>query len=256
MPLAKRIIPCLDVDMGRVVKGISFRDLRSAGDPVELASRYVSEGADELVFLDISASIEGRETIVEVARRVASVIDIPFTVGGGIRNLEDAYRLLVNGADKVSLNTAAIQNPRIIREISRRFGDQCVVLAIDAKREYVSGELVYRVYSHSATRPTPLTAEEWAARGESLGAGEILLTSIDMDGRREGYDIELLRRVTRTVNLPVIASGGAGQLEHFYQAIVDGGADAVLAASLFHYGIYSIRQVKEYLSSRGVVVRI
>lgn len=256
MPLAKRIIPCLDVDMGRVVKGVSFRDLRNAGDPVELASHYSAEGADELVFLDISASLEGRETLVEVARRVASVIDIPFTVGGGIRNLDDAYKILVNGADKVSLNTAAIQNPKIIREISKTFGDQCVVLAIDAKREYEAGEVIYRVYSHSATRPTPLKAEEWAKEGERLGAGEILLTSIDKDGRREGYDIELLKRVTSAVNLPVIASGGAGKLEHFYQAIVEGGADAVLAASIFHYGIYTIRQVKEYLSSRGVNVRL
>ncbi len=242
--------------MGRVVKGVSFRDLRSAGDPVELASRYAAEGADELVFLDISASVEGRETMIDVVRRVASVIDIPFTVGGGIRNLDDAFRLLINGADKVSVNTAAIQNPEIISEISKRFGDQCVVLAIDAKREMIGDKLVYRVYSHSATRPTQLTAEEWAARGESLGAGEILLTSIDMDGRRSGYDIELLKRITRTVNVPVIASGGAGTLEHLYQAIVEGGADAVLAASIFHYGIYSIRQVKEYLLSRGVTVRL
>lgn len=242
--------------MGRVVKGVSFRDLKSVGDPVELASRYAAEGADELVFLDISASVEGRETMIDVVRRVASVIDIPFTVGGGIRNLDDAFRLLVNGADKVSINTAAIQNPEIISEISKRFGDQCVVLAIDAKREMIGDKLVYRVYSHSATRPTQLTAEEWVARGESLGAGEILLTSIDMDGRRSGYDIELLKKITRTVNIPVIASGGAGTLEHLYEAIVGGGADGVLAASIFHYGLYSIRQVKEYLLSRGVTVRL
>lgn len=256
MPLCKRIIPCLDVDGGRVVKGTSFRDLRDAGDPVELAERYSSEGADEIVLLDISASVEGRKTMVEVVRRVAEVLDIPFTVGGGIRKKEDAWAVLVNGADKVSLNTAAILNPSIIKELSRTFGDQCVVLAIDAKKELVGSSTRYVVYSHGGTRPTRLEATEWARRGEELGAGEILLTSIDMDGTGLGYDLNLLRKVSSAVNVPVIASGGGGKLEHFYQALSIGGASAVLAASVFHFGTYSIREVKSYLKERGIEVRI
>jgi len=254
--IAKRIIPCLDVHHGVVVKGVSFRELQTAGDPVALASKYVEDGADELALLDISASIEGRETFVDVIRRVASEINIPFTVGGGVRSAEDAYRILANGADKVAVNTAAIQNPSIISQISERFGAQCTVLAIDAKREYDSGRVWFQVYSHSATRPTGLDAVRWAKKGEELGAGEILLTSIDQDGRRTGYDIELLRRISSIVTIPVIASGGAGDLRHFLEAIKQGGADAVLAASVFHYGIYTIKQVKEYLISQGVEVRL
>lgn len=253
---AKRIIPCLDVHRGVVVKGVSFKELQVAGDPVSLAVRYVDEGADELALLDISASVEGRETFIDVVRRVASEINIPFTVGGGIRSAQDAYRILANGADKVAVNTAAIQNPDIITEISSRFGAQCAVLAIDAKREYGPRGLWFQVYSHSATRPTGIDAVEWAVRGERLGAGEILLTSIDQDGRRTGYDTELLRRITDAVSIPVIASGGAGDLRHFLEAVQLGGADAVLAASVFHYGVYTIRQVKEYLKTRGVEVRL
>lgn len=250
------MIPCLDVENGRVVKGISFRDLRDAGDPVELGRRYAEEGADELVFLDISATLEGRRTMVEVVRRVASELDIPFTVGGGIRTLEDAEALLRNGADKVSVNTMAVERPDLVRSIARRYGDQCVVVAIDAKREAQGEGVAYRVYTHSGTRPTRYTAEEWARRAEELGAGELLVTSIDMDGRQAGYDVELLRRISDSVGIPVIASGGAGSLEDFYRAIVDGGADAVLAASVFHFGRFSVRQVKEYLASRGLEVRL
>lgn len=246
----------MDIEAGRVVKGVSFRNLSDAGDPVELAQRYSEEGADELVFLDITASLEKRGTVIETVRKVAEVLTIPFTVGGGIRTIRDAHDVLLNGADKVSVNTAAIQNPEMIREISRTFGDQCVVLAIDAKKEYKDGEVFYRVYSHSATRPTGLEAASWAKRGEELGAGEILLTSIDMDGTKRGYDVELLRRVSEAVSIPLIASGGSGGPEHMFRAIVEGGADAVLAASIFHYGQYSVREVKEYLRERGVVVRL
>ncbi len=255
--LAKRVIPCLDVHDGLVVKGVSFRDLQVAGDPVDLAKRYVEEGADELALLDISASIEGRQTFLDVVKRVASEIDIPFTVGGGVRSAEDAYKILASGADKVSVNTAAIQDPATISKISRRFGDQCTVLAIDAKRERGDrGETWFQVYSHSATKPTGLDAVAWARKGEELGAGEILLTSIDQDGRRTGYDLELLRRVSDAVPLPVIASGGAGEMEHFAEAVSIGGADAVLAASVFHYRKYTVKQVKDYLRSKGVLVRL
>lgn len=254
--LVKRIIPCLDVHHGIVVKGVSFRQLQTAGDPVELARKYVEEGADELALLDISASVEGRETFIEVVRSVASEINIPLTVGGGVRGAEDAYKILENGADKVAVNTAAIQNPSIISQISRRFGAQCTVLAIDAKREWRPGGSWFQVYSHSATKPTGLDAVDWAVRGEKLGAGEILLTSIDQDGRRAGYDLELLKRITEAVSIPVIASGGAGELRHFLEAITVGGADAVLAASVFHYRIFTIRQVKEYLKRNGVEVRL
>jgi cyclase len=253
--LAKRVIPCLDVHNGVVVKGTSFRGLQIAGDAVELARRYVEEGADELVLLDISASLEGRQTFLEIVKGVAAEVDIPFTVGGGVRGAEDAYRILASGADKVAVNTAAIQDPDVIAQISKRFGDQCTILAIDAKREVRDGETWFRVYSHSATRATKLDAVEWAKRGEELGAGEVLLTSIDQDGRRSGYDLDLLRRVSGAVNIPVIASGGAGELEHFAEAIT-AGADAVLAASVFHYGRYTVRQVKEYLRGRGIAVRL
>ncbi|MCS7145535.1 MAG: imidazole glycerol phosphate synthase subunit HisF [Nitrososphaerota archaeon] len=254
--LAKRIIPCLDVHHGVVVKGVSFKQLQTAGDPVDLAARYVDEGADELALLDISASVEGRETFIDVVKRVASEINVPFTVGGGVRGAEDAYRILANGADKVAVNTAAIQNTSIVTKISERFGAQCTVLAIDAKRESGPHGPWYQVYSHSATRPTGLDAVKWAVKGEELGAGEILLTSIDQDGRRTGYDVDLLRRISSAVSIPVIASGGAGELRHFLEAIKEGGADAVLAASVFHYKIFTIGQVKEYLKSHGVEVRL
>ncbi len=250
------MIPCLDVDNGRVVKGVSFRDLREAGDPVELGRRYAEEGADELVFLDISASVEGRRTMIDVVRRVASELDIPFTVGGGVRTLEDAEALLNNGADKVSVNTMAVERPELVRSIAKRYGDQCVVVAIDAKREVLGGRTFYRVYTHSGTRPTDLEAAEWARRAEELGAGELLVTSIDMDGRQRGYDVDLLKSITRAVGIPVIASGGAGSLEDFYSAIAEGGADAVLAASVFHFGRLRIREVKEYLASKGIEVRL
>ncbi len=250
--LKRRIIPCLDVTAGRVVKGVRFVDLRDAGDPVELAARYDAEGADELVFLDITASAEGRETMVEVVRRTAREVFIPLTVGGGVRTPDDMYRLLRAGADKVSVNTAAVQNPELIRVCAQRFGSQCVVLAIDARRRPDGG---WEVYTHGGRRPTGLDAIAWAQRGVELGAGEILLTSMDTDGTQAGYDLELLRAVVEAVPVPVIASGGAGTLEHLYQAVTIGGAHAVLAASIFHFGHYSIAEAKRYLAERGVPVR-
>lgn len=252
MPLAKRVIPCLDVKGGRVVKGVRFEGLRDAGDPVELAVRYRDEGADELVFLDITASIEKRATLTKLVMRVAENLDIPFTVGGGIRSMADARRVLCSGADKVAVNTAAIQRPELIRRLADVFGSQCVVLAIDAK---TSGGGRYEVFSHSATRPASLDAVEWARRAERLGAGELLVTSIDMDGTKLGYDLELLKRITSSVKLPVIASGGAGKLDHFLDAFKKANCDAALAASLFHYGELSVAQVKDYLRGNGVIVR-
>ena len=253
--LAKRIIPCLDVDAGRVVKGTRFVDLKDAGDPAELASLYSKEGADELVFLDITASIQKRDILVKVVREVASVINIPFTVGGGIRTKEDADTVLRNGADKISINTAAVQNPNLVKQLSEIYGSQCIVVAIDALRnsKFPSG---YEVYTHSGKNPTGLDAVDWAKRVQQLGAGEILLTSIDQDGTREGYDVELTRKISEAVNIPVIASGGAGEPEHIYRVLTDGRADAALAASIFHYRKYTIHQVKEYLKQRGVEVRI
>ncbi|MCX2726743.1 imidazole glycerol phosphate synthase subunit HisF [Thermomicrobium sp. 4228-Ro] len=250
--LKRRIIPCLDVTAGRVVKGVRFQELRDAGDPVELAARYDAEGADELVFLDITASAEGRDTMVEVVRRTAKEVFIPLTVGGGVRTPDDMYRLLRAGADKVSVNTAAVQNPELIRVCAQRFGNQCVVLAIDARRR---ADGVWEVYTHGGRKPTGLDAVAWARRGVELGAGEILLTSMDTDGTQSGYDLELLRAVVDAVPVPVIASGGAGTLEHLYQAFTVGGAHAVLAASIFHYGHYSIADAKRYLAERGVPVR-
>ncbi len=249
----KRIIPCLDVKDGRVVKGTNFVGLRDAGDPVELAARYDRERADELVFLDITASSDKRDTIVDVARNCASQVFIPFTIGGGIRSTEDMRRMLKAGADKTSLNTAAIKNPQLISEGAEKFGRQCVVLAIDARR---NGDHSWEVYINGGRTPTGLDCLEWARKGVSLGAGEILLTSMDADGTKDGYDIELTRAVSEAVDVPVIASGGAGKLEHFYDVLTEGKADAVLAASVFHYGTFSIRQVKEYLRSRGVEVRL
>jgi len=267
MPLAKRIIPCLDVDKGRVVKGIQFTSIRDAGDPVELASYYSSEGADELVFLDITASPEGRPTLIDVVRKVAENIDIPFTVGGGIRSVEDARKLLKNGADKISINTLAVKNPEVIKKLASEFGSQCVVVAIDAKRTYSSNpsskilieengrSFWFEVYIYGGRTPTNLDALTWARKAEELGAGEILLTSIDRDGTNLGYDITLIENVVKAVNIPVIASGGAGKPEHFFEAF-KAGADAALAASIFHYGKYRIRAVKEFLRNLGVVVRL
>ncbi|MBC7248479.1 MAG: imidazole glycerol phosphate synthase subunit HisF [Actinobacteria bacterium] len=249
----KRIIPCLDVDKGRVVKGINFVRLRDAGDPVELASVYDREGADELVFLDITASHEGRELVFDMAARVAEKVFIPFTVGGGIRGKDDIRRMLATGADKVSLNTAAVEDPSLVSAAAGKFGSQCVVVAIDARRRSRNS---WEVYTHGGRKATGLDAVEWARRVESLGAGEILLTSMDRDGTRDGYDIELTGAVADAVNLPVIASGGAGSLEHLAEVILEAGADAVLAASIFHFGEYSIREAKEYLRSRGIPVRL
>lgn len=251
--LTKRIIPCLDVKAGRVVKGTNFVGLRDAGDPVELAKRYDEERADELVFLDISASHERRGTMVDVAKNCAAQVFIPFTVGGGIRSVESMRTMLKAGADKISVNTAAVDNPKIISEGAKKFGSQCIVLAVDAKRrEDGKG---WEIYTHGGRTATGLDAIEWVKKGVGLGAGEILLTSMDADGTKDGYDIELTRAVSEAVNVPVIASGGAGTFEHFLKVLTLGKADAVLAASVFHYGQYSIRQVKEFLKIRGIEVR-
>lgn len=250
--LAKRIIPCLDVHEGRVVKGTNFVNLRDAGDPVELAALYDREGADELVFLDISASAEGRETMIEVVRRTAEEMFIPFTIGGGLRTNEDIRRMLRAGADKVSLNTSAVQNPRLIQEGAYAFGSQCIVVAVDARTREHGG---WEVYIHGGRTPTGKDVLEWVREAEELGAGEILLTSMDKDGTKSGYDIELTRAVSRAVSLPVIASGGVGNLEHMAEGLSAGEADAVLAASIFHYREYSIEEAKNYLEARGIPVR-
>jgi len=252
--LTKRIIPCLDVKDGRVVKGIKFRRLRDAGDPAACAKAYDEANADELVFLDITASHEGRKTIISTVEKVAESIYIPFTVGGGIGEIEEIRGLLKAGCDKVSVNTAAVREPDFIRRASRRFGNQCIVLAIDAKREGEKKQ--WRVYTHGGRRPTGLEAVAWAREGERLGAGEILLTSMDRDGTKLGYDIELLQRVSRAVRIPVIASGGAGSESHFYEAFTKGQADACLAASLFHFGELTIAEVKKYLHRRRIPVRL
>ena len=254
--LAKRIIPCLDVDNGRVVKGIRFVSLIDAGDPVEQGKRYDTEGADELTFLDITASSDKRDIVADLVRRVADEVFIPFTVGGGLRTLEDIRAILRAGADKITLNTAALEQPQLISEGAETFGSQCIVVAIDARRRNASDPNAgWEVYTHGGRRNTGIDALEWAMRAQRLGAGEILLTSMDCDGTRNGYDIELTRTVAHAVRIPVIASGGAGSLEHFYEALTDGGASAVLAASLFHFGEFKIAEVKNYLRSRGVVVR-
>lgn len=250
--LTKRIIPCLDVKNGRVVKGTNFVGLRDAGDPVELAKKYDEERADELVFLDITASHEGRGTMVEVAKNCAAQVFIPFTVGGGIRTVDDMRVMLKAGADKISVNSAAIKNPALISEGAKKFGSQCIVLAVDAKS---CGDDKWEVFINGGRTPTGLDCLEWVKKGVALGAGEILLTSMDADGTKDGYDISLTRAVSEAVNVPVIASGGAGEYEHFLKVLIDGKADAVLAASVFHYGKYTIRQVKEYLKSHGVEVR-
>ena len=248
-----RIIPCLDVDKGRVVKGINFVNIRDAGDPVELAAVYDREGADELVFLDITASHERRDLVFDMASRVAEKVFIPFTVGGGIRDAGDIRHMLATGSDKISLNTAAVQNPKLIASSAKRFGSQCVVIAIDAKMRSAGH---WEVVIHGGRTPTGIDAVQWAREAESLGAGEILLTSMDRDGTREGYDIPLTRAISEAVNLPVIASGGAGNLDHLAEVIRQGGADAVLAASIFHYGEYGIREAKEFLASKGIPMRI
>jgi len=253
--LTKRIIPCLDVTQGRVVKGTSFTDLRDAGDPVELAAFYYREGADELVFLDIGATPERRDTMVDIVERVSKQVFIPLTVGGGLRSIEDMRRMLKAGADKISMNTAAVLNPELIKEGARRFGCQCIVIAIDAKRKSETGESKWEICTHGGRRPTGIDAIAWAKKAAGLGAGEVLLTSWDADGHRAGYDLELTRAISETVTVPIIASGGAGNLEHLYEALVLGKADAVLAASIFHYRTYSIRQAKAYLGERGIPVR-
>ena len=256
--LTKRIIPCLDVSEGRVVKGVSFVDLIDAGDPVESAKAYEEQGADELVFLDITASHEGRKTILDVVEKTASEVFMPLTVGGGIRTLDDIRALLRAGADKVSINTSAVEDPEFVKRASEMFGSQCIVVAIDAKRREVSGggaPPAWEVYTHGGRRPRGLDAIDWAMRMESYGAGEILLTSMDCDGTKDGYDLELTRGVSEAVGIPVIASGGAGTLAHIYDAFADGYADAALAASIFHFGIFTIPETKQYLRKRGVMVR-
>jgi len=250
--LAKRIIPCLDVKDGRVVKGVNFLNLVDAGDPVENGKFYDSEGADELCFLDITASSDRRNIILEMVKKVAETVHIPFTVGGGIRSVEDVRLILSEGADKVSINTAAVENPRIITESAERFGSQCILVAIDAKKNNRGG---WTVYLHGGRTPTELDAVEWAVKAQNLGAGEILLTSMDKDGTKDGFDIELTKTLSEAVTIPVIASGGAGNIDHLYQGLTEGKADAVLAASIFHFRELSIKDVKKELLKRGIPVR-
>ncbi|MGC9318806.1 MAG: imidazole glycerol phosphate synthase subunit HisF [Armatimonadota bacterium] len=266
--LAKRIIPCLDVKDGRVVKGVQYVDFRDAGDPVEQAAWYNEQGADELTFLDITASLEHRDTVLDIVRRTAEQVFIPFTVGGGIRTIEDIRETLKAGADKVSIMTAAVQNPDIITEGAESFGSQCIVVAIDARRVPEEGrddsdlgpapdeDITWRVHTHGGTQQTEVDALEYAARAEGLGAGELLVTSMDADGTRAGYDVELLRRISENAGIPVIASGGAGSVDHMYEALDYGKCDAVLAASIFHFREYTIREVKEELAARGIPVRL
>jgi len=251
--ITKRIIPCLDVNKGRVVKGVSFINLRDAGDPVELAEYYDREGADEIVFLDITASHERRKTVIEIASKASEKVFIPYTIGGGINRTDDIREILKKGADKISINTSSVENPNLIEEGARLFGSQCIVVAIDAKK--ISGAN-WEVYIHGGRTPTGMDAVEWAKKAERLGAGEILLTSMDKDGTKEGYDIDLTYAVASSVNIPVIASGGAGRLEHLRDVIKLAGADAVLIASIFHYGEYSVKQAKEYLKSEGINMRL
>jgi imidazole glycerol-phosphate synthase subunit HisF len=251
--LLRRVIPCLDVDKGRVVKGVEFLNLRDAGDPVELAVRYQDEGADEIVFLDITASHERRETVAELARRCADDVFIPFTIGGGVRSAKDAQAVLDAGADKVSVNSAAVARPELVTEMATVFGAQCVVLAIDARREPDGS---YGVYVEGGRRPVGRDAIEWAREGVERGAGEILLTSMDRDGTEDGYELELTRAVAHAVDVPVIASGGAGSLDHLVDAVAQGGADAVLCASIFHYGQYTVREAKERMRAAGIAVRL
>jgi cyclase len=256
--LAKRVIPCLDVDRGRVVKGINFVGLRDAGDPVEIARRYNEQGADELTFLDITASSDERDLILHVVEEVAAQVFIPLTVGGGVRKVEDVRRLLNAGADKVSINTAAVQNPQLVADAASRYGAQCIVVAIDAKQTQPAARpgIRWEVFTHGGRRPAGLDAVEWARRMQKLGAGEILLTSMDRDGTREGFDLALTRAVAETVDVPVIASGGVGKLDHLAEGVLEGRADAVLAASIFHFGEFTVREAKEYMARRGIEVRL
>lgn len=257
MGLAKRIIPCLDVENGRVVKGVQFVDIRDAGDPVEVARRYNEAGADEITFLDITASHEGRDTTVHTVERMASEVFIPLTVGGGIRKVEDIRTMLNAGADKVSINTAAVFNPEFVQEAAERFGSQCIVVAIDARKVSQPGEPDrWEIFTHGGRKPTGLDAVEWALKMEHLGAGEILLTSMDQDGVKNGYDLGVTRAISESVGIPVIASGGAGSLEHLVEGISEGKADAVLAASIFHFGQYSVSEAKQYMAARGIEMRI
>jgi imidazole glycerol-phosphate synthase subunit HisF len=256
--LAKRIIPCLDVDRGRVVKGVNFVGLRDAGDPVEIARRYNEQGADELTFLDITASSDERDLILHVVEEVAAQVFIPLTVGGGVRKVEDVRRLLNAGADKVSINTAAVQNPQLVADATGRYGSQCIVVAVDAKRAEpaASSGIRWEVFTHGGRRPTGLDAVEWARKMQKLGAGEILLTSMDRDGTREGFDLALTRAVADAVDVPVIASGGVGKLEHLAEGVLRGRADAVLAASIFHFGEFTVSEAKQYMAERGIEVRL
>ncbi len=257
MSLAKRIIPCLDVDNGRVVKGVKFVDIRDAGDPVEIARRYDREGADEITFLDITATHDNRDTIVHVVEQVASEVFIPLTVGGGIRTLDDIRRMLNAGADKVGINSAAVANPEFVRDAAERFGSQCIVVAIDAKKVSQPGEENrWEIFTHGGRKPTGIDAIAWAKRMVDYGAGEILLTSMDRDGTREGFDLPLTRAISEAVSVPVIASGGVGNLDHLAEGIIEGKADAVLAASIFHFAEYTIEQAKQQMASRGVEVRL
>ncbi|MBT8122516.1 MAG: imidazole glycerol phosphate synthase subunit HisF [Gammaproteobacteria bacterium] len=257
MGLAKRIIPCLDVDDGRVVKGVQFVDIRDAGDPVEIARRYDEQGADELTFLDITASSDQRETMVHVVEQVAGEVFIPLTVGGGIREVGDIRRMLNAGADKVGINTAAVFNPEFVREAAQRFGSQCIVVAIDAKRTSGEGEpLEWEIFTHGGRKPTGIDAVEWAQRMTEYGAGEILLTSMDRDGTRDGFDLELTRAVSDAVDVPVIASGGVGNLQHLADGVTQGRADAVLAASIFHFGEHTVAEAKQHMAQQGIEVRL
>lgn len=257
MSLAKRIIPCLDVNNGRVVKGVKFVDIRDAGDPVEIARRYDREGADEITFLDITATHDNRDTIVHVVEQVASEVFIPLTVGGGIRTLEDIRRMLNAGADKVGINSAAVFNPEFVSEAAQRFGSQCIVVAIDAKKVSQSGESDrWEIFTHGGRKGTGIDAVAWAKRMVDYGAGEILLTSMDRDGTREGFDLPLTRAISEAVAVPVIASGGVGKLDHLAEGVIEGKADAVLAASIFHFAEYTIQQAKEYMAARGIEVRL
>ncbi len=257
MALAKRIIPCLDVDAGRVVKGVQFVDIRDAGDPVEIARRYDLQGADEITFLDITASSDERETMVHVVEQVASEVFIPLTVGGGIRKLEDIRRMLNAGADKVGINTAAVFTPEFVGHAADKFGSQCIVVAIDAKKVSAVGEEDrWEIFTHGGRKPTGIDAIEWAQKMEGLGAGEILLTSMDRDGTKEGFDLGVTRGISESVNIPVIASGGVGNLEHLAQGVLEGKADAVLAASIFHFGEYTVEQAKKYMQAQGIEVRL
>lgn len=256
MSLAKRIIPCLDVDKGRVVKGVQFVDIRDAGDPVEVARRYNEQGADEITFLDITASHEARDTTLHTVERMAGQVFIPLTVGGGVRELQDIRNLLNAGADKVAINSAAIHNPEFVREAAQRFGSQCIVVAIDAKQVEQGEQPRWEIFTHGGRKPTGINAIEWAEKMTAYGAGEILLTSMDRDGTKNGFDLDLTSRISDAVNVPVIASGGVGNLQHQVDGIIEGKADAVLAASIFHFGEHTVPEAKKYMAERGISVRL